>query len=741
MLRRLRKPTKPFFPKRFPSELTVEALEDRCLLSTFTWIRRNDAGAGSWNDQNNWIDQNGANGIPGARDSAVVSPQIRNNVQVGNTPIQVNVQATVQQLGIIGTFTSTLSVLQNQSLTINGTVNGITMNSNINTGTLSGPGSFTVQNCTLTLNGGTIQGFAPINGVTTFEIAPSATMALNVAGNIVISGSQVTDAGTLNVVQNGNTSNPIQLQNGSILSMTVGQGANNNPAMNVQTTATIQNTDNSNCLVSIGANTLLNIQNGASYLDVQSAFQSGGQINVQAGDLRLSRGSTIQGDGGVTNGYVNMTQGTTVLFLGQVTLNAATLQGGGQAKFGQQGSYPTITLVNTVYVQNVRDWSSSLGGAGNMVIASGGTYVEDAVQWLGGAQTSIQVQAGATLKLYAQGISIQRQVLNNGSIILLPTGDPNRNRDVVVQNGGTIDNRGGSVFDIQCDLGINALNGGNFLVRPNATLQKTVGSETSNIRVNNFNNQGTMLQRSGFIAFPQPAAQNQGMIQIQAGGIDWLAGLLQTGDQSTIAVAAGADMTVTGTLEEDAGTVTIDGSTEVSGPYSEVGGTLTVDVGSALSVTSGLTIGSSATLVSGAGAVTVTANVTNGGQLDVGGLGSFGTLTISGDFTQGSGASLNMDVFGPGGGGGGTGAPVRGRSALGPSGSEQNDHLTVTGLATLGGTLTIYTTSAGPGDSWDLIDWGSRSGTFLNVLVPALSSGSWYYQYDFPSGHFTLGVM
>jgi hypothetical protein len=715
----------------------VEALEERYLLdATFTWVRANGMGVGNWNDQNNWRDQNNNRGIPGANDIAILQA----NGQQATAPVQVNVQTTVRQLNIDSLYLQPITILQGQSLTVNGQGQQTTT-CTLNNANLNGPGSFTAQNCTLTLNGGTISGFSPVNGFATFGISRNAAMVINVAYTTTISNSSLTDGGTLTILQNGNTSQPIQLQNGANISMTVAQGANNNPSMNVQSTATIQTTDNSNCYLIIGANTLLNIQNGTSYFDVQSTFQGSGQINVQAGELRLSRGSTIIGDGGVTNGYVNMTQGTTVLFLGQVTLNTATLQGGGQAKFGQQGSYPTITLVNIVYVQNVRDWSSSLGGAGNMVIASGGTYVEDAVQWLGGAQTSIQVQAGATLKLYAQGISIQRQVLNNGSILLLPTGDPNRNRDVVVQNGGTIDNRGGSVFDIQCDLGINALNGGNFLVRPNATLQKTVGNATSNIRVNNFNNQGMILQRSGRIAFPQPAAQNQGMIQILAGGIDWLAGLLQTGDQSTIAVAAGADMTVTGTLEEDAGSVTIDGSTEVSGPYSEVGGTLTVDVGSALSVTSGLTIGSYATLVSGAGAVTVTANVTNGGQLDVGGLGSFGTLTISGNFTQGSGASLNMDVFGPGGGGGGTGAPVRGRPALGPSGSEQNDHLTVTGQATLGGTLTIYTTSAGPGDSWDLIDWGSRSGTFLNVLVPALSSGIWYYQYDFPSGHFTLGVM
>lgn len=80
-----------------------------------------------------------------------------------------------------------------------------------------------------------------------------------------------------------------------------------------------------------------------------------------------------------------------------------------------------------------------------------------------------------------------------------------------------------------------------------------------------------------------------------------------------------------------------------------------------------------------------------------------GTLTIAGNFTQGPGGVLAIEL-------GGT------------TPGTQHDRLAVTGIATLGGTLSItmfggYTGSAG--DVFDVMTYGTRVGDFAVVSVPA----------------------
>ena len=48
----------------------LEAFEDRCLLSTFTWFQNVD---GDFDDASKWQDQNGNPGVPGPNDDAIIN--------------------------------------------------------------------------------------------------------------------------------------------------------------------------------------------------------------------------------------------------------------------------------------------------------------------------------------------------------------------------------------------------------------------------------------------------------------------------------------------------------------------------------------------------------------------------------------------------------------------------------------------------------------------------------------------
>jgi hypothetical protein len=69
----------------------------------------------------------------------------------------------------------------------------------------------------------------------------------------------------------------------------------------------------------------------------------------------------------------------------------------------------------------------------------------------------------------------------------------------------------------------------------------------------------------------------------------------------------------------------------------------------------------------------------------------------------------------------------------------QYDALNVTGAITFGGTLNVnlingYTVAAG--DSYNLLDWGSSSGTFNSVNLPTLNGLMWD-----TSGLYTTGML
>jgi hypothetical protein len=139
-----------------------------------------------------------------------------------------------------------------------------------------------------------------------------------------------------------------------------------------------------------------------------------------------------------------------------------------------------------------------------------------------------------------------------------------------------------------------------------------------------------------------------------------------------------------------------------------------VDVGGVSAGAGALHVGTSGKLVSPvvmvnsqgvlSGQGTIEGNVLNQGKVQPG--TSHGTLTVDGDFVQNAGGELTIEV----------------------ASAASFDRLVVSDQLQAGGTLKVVLTGSIPsaGNTFDILDWGSLSGPFADVDLPALAPGlSW----------------
>jgi hypothetical protein len=245
-----------------------------------------------------------------------------------------------------------------------------------------------------------------------------------------------------------------------------------------------------------------------------------------------------------------------------------------------------------------------------------------------------------------------RALVNAASAIWSGTGG------VSFSNGAAFTNSSTGTFDIQASA---ALGGDGAVISNAGTFRKSAGTGTATVN-GEFTNTGTLGANVGTLSLGGDLENN--------GEVD---------------VSSGAALGVNGVFYQAQGTLNLNG------------GTLTVTTGDRLLDLEG-------GVLNGTG--TINANVLNAAQVNPGGDGTAGTLTINGSFTQATGGVLSID--------------------LGGTGATQYDQLHVNGAVSLDGTLTVHLIngfSPAAGNTFQILTFTSASGDFAVKNFPSLGGG------------------
>jgi hypothetical protein len=292
--------------------------------------------------------------------------------------------------------------------------------------------------------------------------------------------------------------------------------------------------------------------------------------------------------------------------------------------------------------------------------------------------------AGATFTIqdntsFSDSFPHTSSFLNNGTLVMAFPGGTGT-IGVLFTNAGIVKVQSGTLALSGTWTNLSpssqTLTGGTYLVTD--TLQYLLGpdivSNAANIVLDGPT--GQILDRSGNNALGNLATN------LDAGSLT-----VQNGQN----FATGSDLTNFGKVNIKSGS-----SFTTAGGYTQALGA-TVLGGGTLNATNPVNVQSG--ILSGPG--TINANVTNAGQINPGGVGSAGLLTINGNYTQTSTGVLTID--------------------LGGTQAGKFDEMAVTGSATLAGTLKVnlingFTPSKG--EDFHIMSFASESGTFSQVHFP-----------------------
>jgi fibronectin-binding autotransporter adhesin len=420
--------------------------------------------------------------------------------------------------------------------------------------------------------------------------------------------------------------------------------------------------------------------------------------------LNWNAGASMTGSGSTTIGGVvvdGVPQGATLNILGNVTLDDRTLDNKGIVDW-QSG---TLTLADT-------------GGTGGPTINNDlSALFED------NNPRAMFSSSGTTPTFNNQGEILKGTASGTSSILQVPfavncsiaSGDSNTADGEIDAAAGMIDLMGGGSSNAQFAAASGAsiifdgsswsLTGGGFTgpgsFNNDTTMDVAVDGTTPALYFAGgalFTNAGlatfsvdndTSLQETGSNTF-----DNQGTFVKSGGTGTTTVGLLFDNEglvdaaSGTLALEGGG--TSTGTLESDAGAALVFGTTS----YTWAGATL--------QGSGGFTISSGTVRVTDYVTGTGVSLAVTGGRLDV----EAGASLSVGTYSQGSNGTLEVDLSGPSFGG----------------------QLNVSGQASVDGTLSAVAVDGyqpNPGDSFLVLTYGSRSGSFATVNVP--SGMSWEY--------------
>lgn len=371
--------------------------------------------------------------------------------------------------------------------------------------------------------------------------------------------------------------------------------------------------------------------------EIDGAFNS-----TPTGSIVLDNGQLKLGDGGTfTGGSFNLASGTVLVF--------ALAPG----FFIWTGNYTGAGL-GTI------DFQGGLSGGDDStpaILNFAPGYFHMSGTWGG------TIENDGTITL--AGNFARAHIINVGTMIMPGPDDFALNANTYFENRG--------LFDIQSDASLvvpGDASGGNMRFLNTGTLRKSAGNGTSQLRHDGggkafqLNNQGVVEADSGTLAIVDPI--------VQLSGTTLSAGTWIVRNGATLAFPSGSSITA------NQAAVTVDGA---ASNFSALGG---------LASNSG-----TVSLLNG-GNLTTAAGLTNNGALVV---GAGSTLSVHGDLTESSSATLRIII------GGHTGSGLFGQAV-------------VTGQANLAGALAIQLADGfGPiqGDSYNVVTYASKQGHFATI--------------------------
>ncbi len=551
-------------------------------------------------------------------------------------------------------------------------------------GTFTGAGALTVTG-TLTWTGGFMVG----PGITTIPVGATLTMSGTAEKDL---GREIDNSGTATWTGTG----PIGSGNGAIFNNLAGA------TFVVQNDASFFYNCGSLCGVAATFNNAGTFQKTAgtgTTTFTTTVFNNTGTVSVQSGTLNLAAGGT--GSGSFTGAA-----GTTLIF------------GGGTHTLSGAVNFPTVNFSAGTANLNGNFTSTATtanGGIGNFngpvtttgpLVVSAGALNFSSSAWCGGSCgiSSINL-SGGTLSLSAT------------NPLSLPT---------VTQSGGTFTGAGALTV-----TGTLTWTGG-FMVGPgittipvgatltmSGTAEKDLGREIDNSGTATWSGTGNIGSGAGAIfnnlAAGTFAVQNDQSFFYNCGSLCGTAATFN--NAGTFQKTAGTGTTTfTTTSFNNTGTIqALSGTISFSAGYTQTAGSVQLNGGNLAASTVNIQGGS----LSGAG--TITANVTNAGQVSPG--SSAGILPITGTYTQTAAGSLNIEIGGL-------------------TAGTQFDRLAVSGAATLGGAFNITQINGfapAAGNSFLVMSYASRSGTFASYNGLNLPGGLAYFV-TFNAANLTLGT-
>jgi hypothetical protein len=366
--------------------------------------------------------------------------------------------------------------------------------------------------------------------------------------------------------------------------------------------------------------------------------------------------------GGNSSGTLDLAAGVVVNFTGGTqTVSSAglTFTGAGLPRLAG-GTFSSAGPVSAVGFELA---SGTVSGNGNLTTS--GVFT-----WTGGT-LAIATSIAGQLNLSGTNdkvLDLGAVLTNAGTATWRDTGN------LLMVNGSVITNQAGATFDVQNDQEIR---------------------NPSVFYTNTFNNAGTFRKSAGpgatsfTSAGPPIVFNNTGTVQVQTGTVSLGAPLPQLSGTTL----TGGTYIITGTLQfPNANIVTNAATIVLDGPAAAI----LSDTGANALANFATNNGTFALLN---GRNLTTGNLTNNGTLT---LGAACTFTVTGNYTQGLGGTLEVQLGDH---------PASG----------QFGRLAVTGTATLAGTLTVRLIDPfmpDPSDGFAFMTFASATGTFGSVNLP-----------------------